>query len=54
MESELNMALTFEEFKSSGITKNTPKNMVFGAGTIHKGLKFLLSFIFRSILSICV
>lgn len=40
MESELNMTLTFEEFKSSGITKNTPKNMVFGAGTIHKGLKF--------------
>ncbi|WP_147352405.1 MULTISPECIES: hypothetical protein [unclassified Clostridium] len=32
--------LTFEEFKSSGITSKTPKNIVFGAGTIHKGLKY--------------
>lgn len=32
--------LTFEEFKSSGITDKTPKNIVFGAGTIHKGLKY--------------
>lgn len=29
------------EFKSSGITADTPKNVLFGAGTIHKGLKFL-------------
>lgn len=25
---------------SSGITKDTPDNIVFGAGTIHKGLKY--------------
>lgn len=30
-----------EEFKSSGITENTPKTIMFGAGTIHKGLKFI-------------
>lgn len=23
-----------------GVTKNTPKNILFGAGTIHKGLKY--------------
>lgn len=28
------------EFKSSGITENTPKNIMLGAGTIHKGLAF--------------
>ena len=28
------------EFKSSGITANTPKNIMLGAGTIHKGLTF--------------
>lgn len=28
------------EFKSSGITENTPKTVMLGAGTIHKGLKF--------------
>lgn len=28
------------EFKSSGITAKTPGNIPFGAGTIHKGLKF--------------
>jgi hypothetical protein len=28
------------EFKSSGITQNTPKTVMLGAGTIHKGLKF--------------
>lgn len=27
-----------DEFKSSGITENTPKNILLGAGTIHKGL----------------
>lgn len=29
-----------DEFKSSGITENTPKNIMLGAGTIHKGLTF--------------
>lgn len=29
-----------EEFKSSGITEKTPKTVMLGAGTIHKGLKF--------------
>lgn len=28
------------EFKSSGVTAKTPGNIPFGAGTIHKGLKF--------------
>lgn len=28
------------EFKSSGITANTPKTIMLGAGTVHKGLKF--------------
>lgn len=28
------------EFKSSGITAKTPKTVMLGAGTIHKGLKF--------------
>lgn len=29
-----------DEFKSSGITQNTPKTVMLGAGTIHKGLEF--------------
>lgn len=29
-----------QEFKSSGITENTPKTIMIGAGTIHKGLVF--------------
>lgn len=28
------------EFKSSGITENTPKTVMLGAGTIHRGLMF--------------
>lgn len=32
--------MAYEELKSSGITEKTPKNIVFGAGTIHKGLTF--------------
>lgn len=40
MEGDYYMTTSFEEFKSSGITDKTPKNIVFGAGTIHKGLKF--------------
>lgn len=30
-----------DEFKSSGITENTPKTIMLGAGTIHKGLEFI-------------
>lgn len=37
MESEVIMA---DKFKASGITENTPKNIMFGAGTIHAGLFF--------------
>lgn len=29
------------EFKSSGITQDTPKNVMLGAGTIHRGLNFV-------------
>lgn len=29
---------TGEEFKTHGITADTPKNIILGAGTIHKGL----------------
>lgn len=32
------MANIGAEFKSSGITENTPKTVMLGAGTIHKGL----------------
>lgn len=31
--------MAYEELKSSGITSETPGNIIFGAGTIHKGLK---------------
>ena len=34
------MATIGAEFKSSGITENTPKTIMLGAGTIHKGLTF--------------
>jgi len=34
------MATIGTEFKSSGITADTPKTVMLGAGTIHKGLKF--------------
>lgn len=30
--------MAYEELKSSGITEKTPKNIMLGAGTIHKGL----------------
>lgn len=30
----------YEELKSSGITANTPQNIMLGAGTIHKGFTF--------------
>lgn len=29
--------IMYEELKSSGITEDTPKNIMLGAGTIHKG-----------------
>lgn len=29
-----------DEFKSSGITENTPKTVMLGAGTVHKNLTF--------------
>lgn len=29
-----------EEIKNSGVTEKTPDNILLGAGTIHKGLKF--------------
>lgn len=32
--------MAFEELKSSGITADTPKNILLGAGTLHKGLTF--------------
>ena len=32
--------MAYEELKSSGITENTPNEVMLGAGTIHKGLKF--------------
>lgn len=32
--------MAYEELKSSGITANTPQNILLGAGTIHKNLKF--------------
>lgn len=32
--------MAYEELKSSGITENTPKNIMFGAGTIHRGFKY--------------
>lgn len=31
----------------TGVTTNTPKNIVFGAGTIHKGLKYTESWNFE-------
>ena len=34
------MANIGSEFKSSGITGSTPKTVMLGAGTIHKGLTF--------------
>lgn len=34
------MSTIGSEFKSSGITENTPKTVMLGAGTIHKGLEF--------------
>lgn len=33
--------MAYEELKSSGITTNTPKNIMLGAGTIHKGFQLV-------------
>ena len=30
----------YDELKMHGVTENTPKNIMLGAGTIHKGFKF--------------
>lgn len=35
--------MAYEELKSSGITSDTPKNIMFGAGTIHKGFTYATS-----------
>lgn len=32
--------MAYEELKSSGITDQTPQNIMLGAGTIHKGFAF--------------
>lgn len=31
--------MAYDELKSSGITENTPQNIMLGAGTIHKGFE---------------
>lgn len=33
--------MDYNELKSSGITENTPKNIMLGAGTIHRGLQLV-------------
>lgn len=30
----------YDEIKGHGVTENTPKNLMLGAGTLHKGLKY--------------
>lgn len=32
--------MAYEELKNHGVTENTPKNILLGAGTLHKGFKF--------------
>ncbi len=32
--------MAYEELKSSGVTGTTPENILFGAGTIHRGLQY--------------
>lgn len=32
--------MAYEELKNHGITDSTPKNLMLGAGTLHKGFKF--------------
>lgn len=40
MEGEI---MAYEELKNHGVTTSTPKNILLGAGTIHKGLTFTAS-----------
>lgn len=32
--------MAYEELKNHGVTSDTPKNLMLGAGTLHKGFKF--------------
>lgn len=32
--------MAYEELKNHGVTSDTPKNIMLGAGTLHKGFKF--------------
>lgn len=32
--------MAYEELKNHGVTESTPKNILLGAGTLHKGFKF--------------
>ena len=32
--------MAYEELKNHGVTADTPKNIMLGAGTLHKGFKF--------------
>lgn len=34
------MALSYTDHRTNGITADTPKRIIFGAGTVHKGLKY--------------
>ena len=40
MEGDLIMAVNWSEFKVSGVTENTPKNIMLGAGTLYKDFAF--------------
>lgn len=40
MEGDLIMATDWSEFKVSGVTENTPKSIMLGAGTLYKNLKY--------------
>ena len=31
----------YDELKNHGVTENTPKNIMLGAGTIHKGFTYI-------------
>lgn len=32
--------MAYEELKGHGVTESTPKNLMLGAGTLHRGLKY--------------
>ena len=40
MEGDLIMAVNWSEFKVSGVTKDTPKNIMLGAGTLYKNFTY--------------